>query len=143
MEKLDRIVFYAIDKAIRSYRQFAQKRIKEAGYTITIDQWLVIKAILENPDIAQNEIGELVFKDNASVTRIIANLQRDGYLKRSINKADRRRINLDVTKKGEEIITSVQEIVNGNRTQALQGVSEDEIAVVHQVMSKIVGNTRK
>ena len=94
MEKLDNIVFYAMDKAIRSYRQFAQKRLKDAGFTITIDQWLVIKAILENPSIPQNEIGDLVFKDNASVTRIMSHLEKAGYLLRTVNESDRRKINL-------------------------------------------------
>lgn len=143
MEKLDGIVFYAIDKAIRSYRQFAQKRIKEAGFTITIDQWLVIKAILENPEIAQNEIGDLVFKDNASVTRIISHLERNAYLSRTTNESDRRRINLKVTKKGERIILAVQKLVNVNRQDALQGVSDEEVATVHQVMSRIAENTKK
>ena len=71
MEKLKDITFYTMDKAIRTYRNFAQKKLKENGYKITIDQWLIIKAILENPGISQQELGEKVFKDNASVTRII------------------------------------------------------------------------
>lgn len=143
MEKLDNIVFYAIDKAIRSYRQFAQKRLKDAGFTITIDQWLVIKAILENPSIPQNEIGDLVFKDNASVTRIMSHLEKAGYLLRTVNESDRRKINLKVTRKGEKIIQAVQELVTKNRKDALAGISEEEIAITHGVMARIAENTAK
>ena len=143
MEKLDNIVFYAIDKAIRSYRQFAQKRLKDAGFTITIDQWLVIKAILENPSIPQNEIGDLVFKDNASVTRIMSHLEKAGYLLRTVNESDRRKINLKVTRKGEKIIQAVQELVTKNRKDALAGISEEEIAIAHGVMARIAENTAK
>ena len=58
MEKLKDITFYNMDKAIRIYRNYAQKRLRDHGFRITVDQWLVIKAILENPDITQQEIGE-------------------------------------------------------------------------------------
>ena len=104
MEKLKDITFYTIDKAIRSYRIYAQKKLKAYGFKITIDQWLVIKSILENPNITQQEIGELVFKDNASVTRIIEILVQSGYVERTANEEDRRKTNLKVTTSGKQII---------------------------------------
>ncbi|WP_312765966.1 hypothetical protein [Epilithonimonas sp.] len=48
MENLDSIIFYNIDKAIRAYRNYAQRQLEGNGFNITIDQWLIIKAILEN-----------------------------------------------------------------------------------------------
>lgn len=143
MEQLDGILFYAIDKAIRSYRQFAQKRIKEAGFSITIDQWLVIKVVIEHPSIAQKDIGELVFKDNASVTRIIANLERDGYLKITPNKDDKRRSDLKVTQKGKSIVNNVQKVVYQNRSVALHSIDENEMKITQRVMETIAKNTKK
>ena len=75
MEPLSDVIFYSIDKAIKTYRQYAQKQLKNAGYSITIDQWLVIKTLLENPHIKQQDLGEKTFKDNASITRIIELLE--------------------------------------------------------------------
>ena len=71
MENLDLIFFYHLDKAIKTYRQFAQEKLKENGFDITIDQWLVLKAVSENQDINHNDLADAVFKDKASVTRII------------------------------------------------------------------------
>ncbi|HCN50670.1 MAG TPA: MarR family transcriptional regulator [Chryseobacterium sp.] len=95
MEKLNSIIFYNIDKAIRAYRNYAQRQLKAHGFTITIDQWLIIKAILENPGITQNEIGDLVFKDNASVTRIIDLMVKSDYITRQVHPDDRRKTNLN------------------------------------------------
>ncbi len=142
MEKLDTILFYSIDRSIRSYRQFAQKQIKNAGYTITIDQWLIIKCILENPTISQNRIGELVFKDNASVTRIIELLVQANYLERTSDKNDRRRFKLKVTELGVNTINSVQKIVNKNRSKALKGLSKEEINFTQKVLDKIYENCK-
>jgi DNA-binding MarR family transcriptional regulator len=141
MEKLKDIIFYTIDKSIKKYRIFAQKRLRECGYKITIDQWLTIKSILENPGISQQEIGEKVFKDNASVTRIIELLVKSGYLERKINFQDRRKSNLEVTDEGKSIIEKVQSLVYQNRKTALEGISEEELEITNRTLKKIIKNS--
>lgn len=140
MEKLNSIIFYNIDKAIRAYRNYAQRQLKAHGFTITIDQWLIIKAILENPGITQNEIGDLVFKDNASVTRIIDLMVKSDYITRHVHPDDRRKTNLNVTDSGKEVIRKVQNIVKKNRKTALNGVTKDELEVMYSALLKISDN---
>lgn len=140
MEKLNSIIFYNIDKAIRSYRNYAQRQLKANGFNITIDQWLIIKAILENPGITQNEIGDLVFKDNASVTRIIELLVKSEYIIRNPNPDDRRKTNLEVTEPGKKIIEKVQHLVVGNRKTALKNVSKEELEIMNNALLKISKN---
>jgi len=141
MEKLDSIIFYNIDKAIRAYRNYAQRQLKLHGFTITIDQWLIIKAILENPEITQNEIGNLVFKDNASVTRIIDLLVKSEYVIRTVHANDRRKTHLEVTESGLKIIKDVQKIVEDNRKTALEGISKEDLQIMNNVLLKISENT--
>ncbi|REC60628.1 MarR family transcriptional regulator [Chryseobacterium pennae] len=140
MEKLNSIIFYNIDKAIRAYRNYAQRQLKASGFTITIDQWLIIKAILENPGITQNEIGDLVFKDNASVTRIIDLMVKSEYITRHVHPDDRRKTNLQVTDSGKKVIKEVQNIVENNREVALEGVSKEEIEMMYSALLKISEN---
>lgn len=140
MEKLNSIIFYNIDKAIRAYRNYAQRQLKANGFTITIDQWLIIKAVLENPGITQNEIGDLVFKDNASVTRIIDLMVKSEYITRHIHPQDRRKTNLEVTDSGKKVIKEVQDIVEKNRKTALKGITQDELEVMYSSLLKISEN---
>lgn len=140
MEKLKDIIFYNMDKAIKSYRMYAQKKLKENGFKITIDQWLIIKSILENPTITQQDIAKKVFKDNASVTRIIELLVKSEYLKREINQDDRRKSNLVVTEEGKSIIQKVQDLVLENRKNALDTVTTEEMETMNLVLKKIIKN---
>lgn len=142
MEKLNDILFYNMDKAIRTYRNYAQKRLRDHGYKITIDQWLIIKAILENPGIMQQELAEIVFKDNASVTRIIELLVKSGYLQREINPNDRRKTILKVTDEGKLIIEKVQILVLENRQIALGNIDSSNLQTTNDVLNTITNNCK-
>jgi DNA-binding MarR family transcriptional regulator len=143
MEKLSNTIFFQLDRAIKSYRQYAQKKLNEKGYSITIDQWLVLKTITDQPDISQNEIAEFIFKDKASVTRIIDLLVTKGYLERETSRVNRRRVNLTITKAGKALIQEILPTIKAYRKGALVGVSDTELAAVHKTLEKIIGNCTK
>lgn len=140
MEQLDNIVFYSIDKAIRTYRQFAQTQLKKNGFEMTVDQWIVMKCILLNPEITQQEIAERVFKDNASVTRIITLLVKAKYLSRKTMPSNRRRVILKVTPFGLETLNGMEQIILQNRAKALNEITNEEIELVKTIMGKIAHN---
>lgn len=140
MENLEQIIFYTLDKAIKTYRQFAQRRLYEAGLDITIDQWLVVKALMEQPDISQLEIADKVFKDAASVTRIIDLLVKKNYLQRTAHGSDRRRFALEVTAEGKELMKNVAKVVNQNRQIALHHISENQLEQTRKTLTAIIQN---
>lgn len=140
MEKLSDIIFYSIEKSIKTYRQFAQKNIAKAGIEITIDQWLVLKTIEEDNSIAQKDIAIKTFKDVASITRIIELLVQKGYLSRKLKSEDRRRSELTLTTEGDTIIKKMQPYIQINRAHALKDITDEEIANLHSTLSKIISN---
>ena len=140
MERLETINFYLLDKAIRTYRIYSQKKLRENGFKITVDQWLIIKVLMENPDISQQNIAEKAFKDNASVTRIIDLLVKSKYLDRKVNPKDRRTSILKVTPDGEDIINKVQDLVLQNRKMAQIGITIEELENLNATLKKIIKN---
>lgn len=142
MEHLNNVIFYQIEQAIKTYRMYAQKQIKSKGLKITIDQWLVLKSLKENPNLNQAELAEKVFKDNASITRIIDLLVKSGYVEREINPNDRRKFNLNITSIGNKILTETHTIVLQNRKTALNGVAEKDIQVMSETLQKITSNCK-
>jgi MarR family transcriptional regulator for hemolysin len=143
MEKLSSIFFYHLDKAIKTYRQYAQVRLKEKGFNITIDQWMVLRSIADSADIQQNEISGQVFKDKASVTRIIETLVQDRLLKRDDHPVSNRRWKLSLTAKGKELLKDIRPTVLKNREKALNGISENELKIAEKVLKRIADNCKK
>ncbi len=142
MEKIDRVIFYSLDKSIKTYRQFAQRKFIEAGLDITIDQWLVLNAIAEKPGTNQLEIAEKVFKDAASVTRIIDLLIKKNYLTRESHSSDRRRFSLVLTKEGITMIKDMSKIVAQNRATALKNISEKDLLQMRETLNLIINNCK-
>ena len=140
MEKLNDTLLYTLDKCFRTYHQFAQRNVRKAGYDITIDQWLILKSVAENPDITQNDISKIVFKDNASITRIIQLLVNAGYLARELHPSDRRRMNLILTEKGKQVTIDVNEIARSNRAAALANMSETHISQMKMLLNQVIEN---
>jgi DNA-binding MarR family transcriptional regulator len=140
MEKLERVVFYMLDKAIKTYRQFAQRRLNDAGLDITIDQWLVLNTIESDPGVSQLEIAEKVFKDAASVTRIIDLLIKKSYLLRRSHPVDRRRFTLELTGEGKTLVKQVNRISEENRRIGLKGLNDADLEQLRCTLSTIINN---
>jgi MarR family transcriptional regulator for hemolysin len=143
MENLKNVVFYNIEQAIKTYRMYAQKQIKLNNLKITIDQWLVLKSLKENPDATQQELAEKVFKDSASITRILELLVKSEFIERKNNLNDRRKSHLKTTKKGEEILSETYKIVILNRKKALDGIAENDIRIMNETLKKISENCKQ
>jgi MarR family transcriptional regulator for hemolysin len=139
-EKLDNILFYSLEKAIKSYRQFAQRQLVKHGFNITIDQWLVLKTLNDCPNQTQQQIAETIFKDYASVTRIIELLVEKKYLVRAMNLVDRRRFTLTLTESALKLLDDMMQIIEKNRGAALIGVGQPEIAQLQNTLDLIIKN---
>ncbi|QNJ97959.1 MarR family winged helix-turn-helix transcriptional regulator [Constantimarinum furrinae] len=133
-------VFHSIESTIRAYRKYSQKNISEALSDITIDQGMILLFLDRYPELTQNEIADLVFKDNASLTRMINTMVQKEYLSRSINPDDRRRFRLQITAKGKEVLKTLPPIIQNNRNSSLKGITKNEQKQLETILNKIRAN---
>lgn len=138
--RLESVLFYVMEKAIKSYRQFAQRNLNALNRDLTIDQWLILKTLHDNPKLTQREIAQRVFKDHASITRMIELLVNKGFLERSFNPDDRRRYALDLTPMGKMAQQESVPIIMQNRATALKGLSAEEVETLRNLLQRITDN---
>jgi DNA-binding MarR family transcriptional regulator len=135
-------VLYSIEQAIKEYRKVSQKNIAKIIKDITIDQCLVLIILNKDAKISQNELANLIFKDNASITRMIELMVKKDFLNRTIHKEDRRKFNLEITEKGKKTIELINPIIKINRKTALNGLSLEEIDLLDKTLNKIITNCK-
>lgn len=143
MEKLNVTFFYHLETAIKSYRQHAQAQLNENGLDITVDQWLVLKTISDYPEVTQKELAENVFKDQASITRIVDLLVKRGFISRKPNSDNRRSNQITLTKKGEAIIEKLIPVVKNYRKKALKKIASGDLKITENVLKQITENCKK
>lgn len=142
MFKAQETIFYNLDKTIKSYRKFAQSRIKQAGLNITIDQLIVLNELNNNQNISQVELADLIFKDVGSITRMMDLLVKKKLIKRKQHPENRKRNKIDITKSGYAILNSTQPIISNYREEALTKISKKEIEDCRKTLEKIFKNIK-
>jgi len=135
-------VLYSIEQAIKEYRKVSQRNIEKIVKDITVDQCLILMILDKDSEISQKEVADLIFKDKASITRMIELMVKKDYLKRTIHKEDRRKFNLEITEKGKETLELINPTIQINRQTALNGLSLEEINFLDKTLKKIITNCK-
>ncbi len=133
-------IFYQIEKALKRYRKLAQKTIDRAGYGVSINQVILLMNLKERPSANQAELAELIFKDFASVTRMIDLMVKKGFVSRIESKEDRRKKDLILTDLGNEMLENITPLIQEYRMIALDGFNPDEINSAFDFLKRITHN---
>jgi len=133
-------LFYFIESAIKSYRNFAQSELSKIREDLTVDQALILQFLHQENNISQVELAKLLFKKEASITRMVESLVHKNYLLRSTDNTDRRKFRLQLTKKGASSMEEIGAMVTSNRKKALSGISKSEQELLKKLLKKIINN---
>ena len=133
---------FLLDRTARRVKQFAQRRFKELGFNITVDQWIVLKHLYENKEMKQNELAEFLFKDNPTLTRIVDLLCDKGLTARKVHPDDRRSFIVGLTAKGRKKVQQLNPKIKDIRLKAWDGLSERDFNQFKKVLDTIYQNLR-
>lgn len=135
-----RAYFFKIDTTIKKIRNVLQKQFNEAGFDLTVDQWVLIDHLHRNPGISQNVLSELTTKDAPTVTRMIDLLCKKELTERRMAEDDRRKFLIFLTPEGQrkyhEVLPSVVEI----RRKGWGDLSEEDYQHFVRIMDSIYHN---
>ena len=142
MKKTPNTIFYSIERTIKKYRHYSISEINEVVPNITLDQSMLLKQLIDKPDSIQSDLGSFLFKDLASVSRMIELLVKKKLLKRMPDERNRRRNILVINKEGIEMMEEITRIVKMNRKAALKGIRSDELQSCKETLDKIFNNLK-
>jgi DNA-binding MarR family transcriptional regulator len=135
-----RAYFFKIDTTIKKIRNALQKQLNEAGFDLTVDQWVLVDHIKRQPGISQNELAELTFKDPPTVTRIVDLIEKKALVQRMPAAGDRRKFNLFLTEDGKRIYDEAFPIVAEIRRKGWGDLEESDYQHFVRIMDSIYNN---
>lgn len=131
---------FLLDRTARRVKQYAQQKFNELEFNVTVDQWLVLKHLYEHECTKQNELAELLNKDNPTLTRIIDLLCEKELTVRNAHPTDRRSFHVTLTRKGKNKVEQMRPRIRKIRLKAWEGLSNNDFEHFKKVLNTIYKN---
>ena len=129
-----------IETAFRMMTKRFVHNAYNSGVDISLDQWQVLGPIWQLKSPSQKELGEICLKDKASITRIVDSLEKKSLVVRIADQIDHRIKRVVLTNLGKQLFYDVLPIMEKTREEVRGDISEDQIIIFKNVLSKIIQN---
>jgi len=116
---------------------------RQAGYPITPEEADMLMIIRHFDGISQSRLAAILGKDKAAVTRMVNALVKSGLVGREQDQQDRRVVRAYITGQGERAFDKVWPELKKLSDQALQGLSDADVAHICNLLRSINGNLEK
>lgn len=120
--------------------RFLSQQFKNKGVNLTREQWSVLAVLWKTDGCSQQVIANSTSRDKPSVTRLVDNLVREGYVIRKNHENDRRLNLIFLTEKGKEVEKVVMEIVDDTIEKATKGLSDEQIVAIRDAFQVVYEN---
>jgi MarR family transcriptional regulator for hemolysin len=120
----------------RLWRKMAREAAARHGVSEAASAPLIwIERLGEN--VRQNTLAEAIGIEGASLVRLIDELQASGLVTREPDPSDRRANVVSLTPRGREVVTEVNDDIQGLREQIFAGVPTADIEATGRVFSAL------
>ena len=109
---------------------------------LTSQQLATLLAIKQAPDpVMQTDVANWLDRDAASITSIIDNMSRKGFVERKRDLTDRRAVRLIITRKGEGVLDKAREPIVKELMEIMSCLSESETRILTELIKKVRDKT--
>ncbi|MCC6286421.1 MAG: winged helix-turn-helix transcriptional regulator [Chitinophagaceae bacterium] len=119
-----------------------QKKFKQQGIDITIEQWSVLYHLWKQDGLSQQELCTATFRDKPSITRLVDNLEKLKLVKRVPSKEDRRINLIHLTDTSTKLRDETMGMANETLNEAIVGVTAQEIEICKSVLQRVYDNLK-
>jgi MarR family transcriptional regulator, organic hydroperoxide resistance regulator len=130
-----------VQKLVRVLQMFERDQVKIYGFTST--QCYVLLEILKVKSLTMNELSDKLNLNTSTMTRVIDNLVRDEYIKRTRDENDRRIVLVSLTDKGNEAAMTLNESVNNYYKKIIASLPQGEVESVLNSVNILLDAFRK
>lgn len=133
-------IFESASIAGSSYRIIIRRRFKEIGIDLTVEMLQVLDQLWEVNNQNQQSLANNLYKDKVSITSLIDNLTKRGFVQRVESPVDKRAKLIRLTPYGEEMEAEIKSVLEAIRSQVIEGISEEQMKQVVEYYEKLNAN---
>lgn len=122
-------------------RSNSNQRLK--AYKITRNEATVLMYLKSNQEVYQEDIIKELQIDKSAVTRLLQNMESKGLIKRVPLASDKRFYLIEMTDKGNEKQSLVDQTFEQNDIDLVKGLSEEELLELRRMLNIIKHNLKE
>ncbi len=112
-------------------------------YGISISQCHILDVLAEDGDHTMQQLAKRMFKSVSTMTRVVAQLVRRGYVKRRQDPQDRRIVHVSITPQGKAIVAAVNRDLVETQKTILQNIPADQWEGAFKVLQALAQGARR
>jgi DNA-binding MarR family transcriptional regulator len=117
-----------------------QKRFREEGYNITVEQWQVLINLNNTNHQFHQQLAENTFKEKSTITRLLDGLEKKNLIKRVSDAVDRRQKRIRITTRGKSLLNKLKPFAHEVQSRALKDVDLKQMKICQDILLKIYNN---
>jgi len=125
------------------FTYLSNKKFREQHINLSKEQWIVLKYLNQQDGLTQNDLAFITHRDKTSMTRLINNMEKKGYIRREICEQDRRINHIFIKKSGRDILYQTVPIMTELIRMMQDGVSSDIIEETIKTLKKVQINLKQ
>lgn len=133
----DGYIGYMLSDVARLMRTVFDRRVRDLG--LTRSQWLVLTRLYRRPGASQTELADMLEIDRASAGRMIDRMEKNGWVERRADSADRRINRLHLTPEARRMHAEMWAIAEATVDDALSQLSAEERTRYTELTAKVKG----
>lgn len=136
---------YAIEKTAVYYRLKGAQFFNSRNYGITLEQFCVLEILYHSKEeICQRDVSKKILKDRSNTSRFLNILEEKAFIERNVDTKQKRLVKkVKITQKGKELYELIIPEIKAEYWTSLEGVSDEEISFMKNMLEKIRNNLSK
>ncbi len=119
----------------RSQATYRGQRVSREGLCPPHHSFVL--AICKTPGSSQEQLARELCLNKSTVTRTLAHLEEQGYIKREQSPEDKRQLAVFPTERLLDALPEIRDVSREWHERISEGIPEEELAVFHSVLSKM------
>lgn len=134
----DDSIGYLARLIFRSFSGLREQHTREYG--ISSGQWTFLRQLWREDGISQRELSRRIAMCDATTAVTLRTLEREGLVRREVNRRDRREILVHLTPHGRSLEKQLMPVTAEIQALATRNLSDAEVDALGRLMLRVIGN---
>ena len=112
-------------------------------YGISISQCHILDVLAEEGDLTMQQLAKRMFKSVSTMTRVVSQLVRRGYVKRRQDPEDRRVVHVAITPQGKAVVAAINRDLIETQKAILQAIPSAQWAGAFKLLEALAQGARR